>query len=90
VALASLDGPDASDRWRRLAGSLRRAELRRAVDVVAAVGGGAALVSSDAVPDWLLAGGGAGVLALLAAALFGPDPKAVERLSELLAAWRRE
>jgi hypothetical protein len=90
VVLSSLDGPEARERWQRLTGSLRRAEPRWAVDAVAALGGGAALVGSGAVPDWLLAGGGAGVLALVGAALFGRDPKAAKRLSDLLAAWRRE
>jgi (p)ppGpp synthase/HD superfamily hydrolase len=89
AALASLDGPDARERCRHLATSLRRVRPRWAVDGIAAVGGGMALVGSDSVPAWLLAGGGAGVLAVVAAALFGPDPRAAERLSDLLEAWRR-
>jgi hypothetical protein len=49
------------------------------------------LVGNDcAAPDWLPAGGGAGVLALLAAALSGPDRKAAKQPSEVLAAWRGE
>jgi hypothetical protein len=59
-------------------------------EALAAFGGGAALVSSGTVPEWALATGGASVLALVAVALFGHDPKAAKRLADLLAAWRRE
>jgi GTP pyrophosphokinase len=90
AALDALDGPGLRERRRQLAALLHRADPRWAADAIAAVGGGAALISSDAVPDWLLAGGGAGVLALVGAALFGRDPRAAKRLADLLAAWRND
>jgi len=90
AALDALESPDLRERRRQLAVLLRRAEPRWAVDAIAAVGGGAGLISSDAVPDWLLAGGGAGMLALVGAALFARDPKASKRLAALLAAGRQD
>jgi (p)ppGpp synthase/HD superfamily hydrolase len=84
-----LDRLDAKECWQRLADVARRADLRLAIEAVAAFGGGAAAISGGAVADWALATGGTGILALVAAALFGRDPRAAKRLAELLAAWRR-
>jgi GTP pyrophosphokinase len=89
AALGGLDHPDARERRQRAVSAIRRADPRAAAEVVAAFGGGAAIVGSGAVPEWAVATGGAGVLTLVAAALFGRDPKAAKRLADLLQAWRR-
>jgi hypothetical protein len=90
ASLDTLERPDARERRLRLTAAARRADPRSAAEVVAALGGGAALVSSGAVPEWALTTGGASVLMLVAAALFGRDPRAAKRLADLLAAWRRD
>ncbi|MFI5934325.1 hypothetical protein [Actinoplanes sp. NPDC051494] len=57
---------------------------------MATLGGSAALVSSVADADRLPATGGAGILALLASAVFRRDPRAAKRLADVLAARRRD
>ena len=89
TALASLDRRDARQRLGSLAESVRKMEPRTAVEAAAVFGGGAAVVGSEGVPEWALATGGAGMLLLVAAALFGRDPQATKRLADLIAAWRR-
>ncbi|BEL02712.1 hypothetical protein Q0Z83_009030 [Actinoplanes sichuanensis] len=84
AALDSLDSPGVRERRRRMTQALRRADPRSAAEVVAAFGGGAALISSGLIPEWALVSGGAGALALLTAALFSRDPRAAERLAALL------
>ena len=86
--LDTLDGPDIRERRRRMTHAIRRADPRSAAEAVAALGGGAALLGSGAVPEWALVAGGAGTLALLTAALFGEDSRAAERLAALLRARR--
>ncbi len=90
AALDSLDHPDARQRWERLAAAARRADPRWTAEAVAALGGGAAVAGSGAVPEWALATGGGGLLALVAALLFSRDPRAAKRLAEILAARRRD
>ncbi|MEV4280686.1 HD domain-containing protein [Actinoplanes xinjiangensis] len=88
ATLNTLDGPGVREHRRRMIRAIRRADPRSAAEVVAAFGGGAALISSGLVPEWALVSGGAGALALLTAALFSRDPRAAERLVSLLRARR--
>ena len=90
TALDSLDRPDVRERRQRALSAIRRADPRAAAEAVAAFGGGAAIVGSDAVPEWAVATGGVGLLALLAAALFGHNPHAAQRLADLLRPARRD
>ncbi|MEU4692312.1 HD domain-containing protein [Actinoplanes sp. NPDC023714] len=90
ATLDTLDSPGIRERRRRMTQAMRRADPRSAAEAVAAFGGGAALLGSGAVPEWALVSGGAGALALLAATLFGRDPRAAERLAALLRAHRRD
>jgi (p)ppGpp synthase/HD superfamily hydrolase len=88
LACATLDAltcDSAETRRLRVLAAMRRADPRLAAEVAAALGAGAAV----GVPEWALAGGSAGLLALVTAAVFGRDPRAARRLAEILAARRR-
>jgi GTP pyrophosphokinase len=89
ATLAALDRRRVSGHLSRVTNGMRKLDSRWAIEAAAALGGGAAIVSSDAIPEWALAMGGAGMLALVSAALFGRDPRAAKRLAELIEAWRR-
>ncbi|BCJ48147.1 hypothetical protein GCM10010168_25070 [Actinoplanes ianthinogenes] len=90
AALDSLDRPGLRERRRALARTIRGTDPRRLAEALAASGGGAALISSGAVPEWALASGGAGAFAVLIAVLFRRDPGAAQRLAELLRARRQD
>ncbi|MEV8507187.1 hypothetical protein AB0368_20565 [Actinoplanes sp. NPDC051475] len=90
AALGSLDRPDAKENWDRVVSAARRTDPRWAADAIATLGGSAAIVGSDVVPEWALATGGGGLLALVAALLFRRDPRSAKRVAEVLAAWRRD
>ncbi|SNY43963.1 HD domain-containing protein [Paractinoplanes atraurantiacus] len=89
AALASLDRRRVREGLSRAAGGMRSWDSRGALEAAAALGGGAAVIGADVVPEWALAAGGAGLLALVAAALFGRDARAAQRLADLIEAWRR-
>lgn len=88
AALADLEQHPAARRRRLVARAARRVNPRWATEAVAAAGGGAAILSAGIDPELALATGGAGLVALAAAVLFGRDPRAARRLAELLEAWR--
>jgi hypothetical protein len=90
TTLASLDRRFLARRSRAVASKVRPVDLRSVAEMVAALGGGTAIVTSGAVPDWALATGGAATLAVATTILFGRDPRASRRLAEILAARRRD
>lgn len=90
AALGSLDRPGAKEYWDRMVSAARRTDPGWAADAVATLGGSAAMVGSDVVPEWVLATGGGGLLALVATLLFRRDPRSAKSLAEILAAWRRD
>ncbi|WP_245908702.1 HD domain-containing protein [Pseudosporangium ferrugineum] len=92
LACATLDGLERRAvvlRPGRAVAAVRRVDVRGVVEAGAALGGGAAVVGSGAVPEWAVATGGAGVFALAVAVLFGRDPRGAQRLAGLIAAWKR-
>ena len=89
TTLAHLDRRGIREQLSRMTESTRGVDPRTAIEVAASLGGAAAIVGSEAMPEWALASGGIGMLALVAAAVFNRDPAAAKRLADLIAAWRR-